>query len=173
MKTIALQISCLAIILLGACSSESNSSTPPSQTSTGSASTKLNGANWSASWATSLLANLGGTKVLTININLSEKNTSEGISIGLNDFSGTGTYSYGASGGKALLSIKYKGKYYTTSQLSKNVGSGTIKITEYVASQGILNPGKAVGEFSGTLKSYDSDEMLTVSNGKFTSIIVL
>ena len=66
--------------------------------------------------------------------------------------------------------VTYNGKNYTLSTVAANRGTGTIKITEYVNSSGLLNPGKVLGEFSGTIKTSDGKETLTITNGKFTSI---
>jgi hypothetical protein len=137
---------------------------------TGSATAKLNGVAWSAAWASSIVGDFGGTKILTINIQLSEKNSTEGFAIGVSSFTGPDTYAYGGDKDKATFTAKYKGKGYMNNNLAGGGGIGTIKITEFVDSKGLLSPGKVLGEFSGTVKSIDSEEVLTITNGKFISM---
>ena len=165
-----------SLSLLFACSSLlKKDNSPNKSTSFGSISAKLNGANWSGAWCSSLIAAFGNTQVLTINGQVTEKVIDEVIVIGISSFTGMGTYTYGGATDKTSLSIKYKNKNYGLKKLSigGGGGSGTIKITEFVKANGILNPGKAVGEFSGTILETTSNEVLTISNGKFNSVIVL
>ncbi len=155
------------------CSNNNEDDATPAGGGTGSISAKFNGTDWSGTWATSLIANLGSTQVLTINGQISEKNTSEGVAIGISSFAGVGTYNYGGATDKVTFAVKFNGKNYSINTLLSGGGSGTIKITEYVRGGGILNPGKAVGEFNGTIKSIDSNDVLTITNSKFNSVIVL
>ncbi len=146
---------------------------PTPEVATGSASASFNGAVWKAESASSLVGTTGNTQILTISMQLTEKDNSEAIAIGISSFTGIGTYNYGGAADKVTFTMKYKSKIYTLSTISANRGTGIIKITEYVNSNGILNPGKVVGEFSGTLKTNDGSETLTITNGKFTSIKIL
>ena len=138
----------------------------------GSASANFNGTAWKSEYAGALTGGSGSTQLLTVVIQLTEKDNSEFVSIGVSPFTGTGTFNYGGSN-KIVFNLKYKGKNYSAVQIGGNAGTGTIKITEFVDSKGILNPGKVVGEFSGTIKSTTSTEILTITNGKFTAIKVL
>ncbi len=160
----------LSILFFAGCSLGKD--TPASvNNAVGSISAMYNGTSWTGNWASSIVGNFGGTKILTISGQISEKNTSEAISIGINRYSGPASYEYSADGkGSVTISIKYKGKNYSNNDLLNGGGTGTIKITEYVESKDILNPGKVVGEFSGTIKSIDSAETLTITKGSFTSI---
>jgi hypothetical protein len=170
MKTKNIFLSAIFIIfsLLGCFLDKDKIASPANDT--GSASAKINGVAWNAAWASSLIADFSGTKILTISINLSEKNTSESITIGISSFTGPGTYAYGGDKDKTTFYVRYKGKDYKQIKIAGGGGTGTIKITEYVDSKGLLSPGKVVGEFSGTVKSSDSEEVLTISGGKFTSL---
>lgn len=146
---------------------------PTPEVATGSASASFNGANWKAESVSSLVGGTGNAQILTISMQLTEKDNSEVIGIGISSFTGVGTYNYGGVSNKVTFTLKYKGKVYTLSTIAANRGTGKIKIIEYVNSNGILNPGKVVGEFSGTLKTNIGSETLTITNGKFTSIKVL
>ena len=146
---------------------------PTPEVATGSASASFNGVAWKAESASSLVGGTGNTQILTISMQLTEKDNSEAIAIGISSFTGVGTYNYGSIADKVSFTMKYKGKIYTLSTIAANRGAGKVKITEYVNANGILNPGKVVGEFSGTLKTNDGSETLTITNGKFTSIKLL
>jgi hypothetical protein len=165
--------SILSSLLIFSCGSNNVDSPTTPASNTGTISAKFNGTDWNGTWATSLIANLGNIQVLTMNAQISEKNTSELVGIGISSFTSIGTYNFGGVNDKASLDIKYKGKNYSANTLYGGGGTGTIKITEFVKANGILNPGKAVGEFSGTIKSIDSNDVLTITSGKFNSIIVL
>lgn len=166
---ISLPLYLLLVILLSNCGS-SKTADPTPAVATGSASASFNGATWKAESASSLVGGTGTTQILTISIQLTEKDNSEAIAIGISSFTGVGTYNYGGTSDKVSFTMKYKGKNYTLSTIGANRGTGTVKITEYVNSSGLLNPGKVVGEFSGTIKTSDGSETLTITNGKFTSI---
>jgi Family of unknown function (DUF6252) len=168
-------ISALLVIFIATFSgcSLSKVADPTPEVATGSASASFNGATWKAESASSLLGGTGTTQILTISMQLTEKDNSEAIAIGISSFTGVGTYNYGGTSDKVSFTMKYKGKIYTLSTIAANRGTGKVKITEYVNPNGILNPGKVVGEFSGTLKTNDGSETLTITNGKFTSIKVL
>jgi Family of unknown function (DUF6252) len=171
MKQILIQSFLVATMLLNGCSSKKST---PVAASTGSASAKFNGTTWTAEYAGALTASFSGKESLTIVSSLTSKDNSENLSIGLQPFTGVGTYSYDDKNKSAiLLRINYKSKTYSINQSAAGSGSGTIKITEYVDAKGILNPGKVVGEFSGTIKSATSTDMLTITNGKFTAVKVL
>jgi Family of unknown function (DUF6252) len=148
----------------------SKAADPTPEVATGSASASFNGMAWKAESASSLVGGTGTTQILTISMQLTEKDNSEAIAIGISSFTGVGTYSYGGTADKVSFTMKYKSKIYTLSTIGANRGAGTVKITEYVNSTGLLNPGKVVGEFSGTIKTNDGSETLTITNGKFTSI---
>lgn len=157
------------IIILSGCSL-SKVADPTPEVATGSASASFNGTTWKAESASSLISSTGNTQILTISMQLTEKDNSEAIAIGISSFTGVGTYNYGGAADKVSFTMKYKGKIYTLSTIGANRGAGSVKITEYVNSTGLLNPGKVVGEFSGTIKTNDGSETLTITNGKFTSI---
>ena len=72
--------------------------------------------------------------------------------------------------GKVMINHLYGNCLIGSTSVTGTAGTGTIKITEYVESTGLLNPGKVVGEFSGTLKNINTNEMITISNGKFTAV---
>lgn len=145
---------------------------PSPKASTGNASANFNGTVWKAESAGALLSGTNSSQIMSITITLTEKDVSENITMGILSFSGVKTYTYGGTK-NSILQIKYNGKNYSTNQVGGNAGTGTIKITEYVNSNGILNPGKVVGEFNGTLKNTVTSEILTITNGKFTAIKVL
>jgi hypothetical protein len=171
MKTKNIFLSAIFIIFtLMGCFLGKAKNTPVPLTETGSASAKINGTTWAATWASSLIADFSGTKILTISINLSEKNTSESLTIGISSFTGPGTYAYGGDKDKTTFYIRYKGKDYKQIKAVGGGGTGSIKITEYVDTKGLLSPGKVVGEFSGSIKSIDSQEVLTITSGKFTAL---
>jgi Family of unknown function (DUF6252) len=172
-KALILSITCLVLaFLLLNCGSDKTADPAPAA-ATGSASANFNGTAWKATSASSLVGGTGTTQILTISIQLTEKDDTEAIAIGISSFTGVKTYTYGGTSNQVSFTMKYKGKFYTLSTISANRGAGTIKITEYVNSNGILNPGKVVGEFSGTLKTGDGSETITITNGKFTSIKLL
>lgn len=158
-------------ILLSNCSLK-KAIDPTPAVSTGNGSASINGTTWKSESVGALMAATGTTKILTISLSLTEKDNSENISIGISSYTGLGSYTYGGTS-KAIFSMKYKGQNYSSSAASTTAGSGTIKITEYVESKGLLNPGKVVGEFSGTVKNLTTNEILTVTNGKFTAVKVL
>jgi hypothetical protein len=172
-KTVFYLMVCLSFVCMSACNILNNAPDPTPANDTGSISAKFNGTSWSGTWATSLIANLGNIQVLTINGQISEKITTEAVVIGISSFTGIGTYNYGGANDKVTFSAKFQNKGYTINTLAGGGGTGTIKITEFVKANGILNPGKAVGEFSGTVKSIDSNDVLTITSGKFNSVIVL
>ncbi len=151
----------------------SKTADPTPAVETGSASANFNGVAWKAESASSLVGGTGNTQILTISFQLTEKDNSEAIAIGISSFTGVGTYNYGGASDKVSFTMKYKSKIYTLSTIAANRGAGKVKITEYVNSTGLLNPGKVVGEFSGTIKTNDGSETLTITNGKFTSIKLL
>ena len=166
---IALPFYLFLLFSLSNCGTDKDKDPTPA-TDTGNASASFNGATWKAEYASSLVGGTGNTQILTISMQLTEKDNSEAIGIGISSFTGTGTYNYGGTADKVSFTMKYKGKNYTLSTIAANRGTGTIKVTEYVNSSGLLNPGKVVGEFSGTIKTSDGTETLTITNGKFTSI---
>lgn len=168
---ISLPIYLLLAFLLTNCSL-SKKANPTPAVSTGSATASFNGAAWKSEFAGALLSGTSSSQIMSITITLTEKDVSETITMGIFSFAGVKTYNYGGTG-NSILQIKYNGKNYSTNQVGGNAGTGTIKITEYVNSNGILNPGKVVGEFSGTLKSTTTTDVITITNGKFTAIKVL
>lgn len=145
---------------------------PTPAASTGSATVNFNGTAWKSDFAGGLLSGTSNSQIMSISMSITEKDVSETITMGILAFSGVKTYNYGGTG-NSILQIKYNGKNYSTNQIGGNAGTGTIKVTEYVNSNGILNPGKVVGEFSGTLKNTTTSEILIITNGKFTAIKVL
>ncbi len=163
----------VTIISISCQTNEDNAA--PASSDTGSISAKFNGLDWRGTWATSLIANLGGTQVLTINGQFAENIPEESVSIGISSFTGVGNYNYGGPNDKVTLSVRHEGINYSLKTISfgGGGGTGTIKITEFVRANGILNPGKAIGEFSGTVVSTTSNQTLTITNGKFNSVIVL
>jgi hypothetical protein len=171
-------LSFLIVFVIMSCSNNNADDDPsPADAGTGSISSKFNGTTWSGAWCTGLNATFGSTKVIAITGQLSEKNNSEGVTISINAFAGVGTYTFDGTSLNSKITVNYSGKSYISTPLPLNSGgggSGTIKVTEYVAPRGILNPGKVVGEFSGTIKSMNSTtEQISVTNGKFTAVIVL
>ncbi len=164
----------MILLLLVSCNTDS-SNNPPTNTTTGTISLKINGVVWSGAYASGITANLGGTNVLTVAGQKSESNNSETVSIGILPFAGIGTYTFDGTSVNSKVTVNIGGKGYVSTPLAGGGGGGigTIKITEYVAPNGITNPGKAIGTFSGTIKSYNSDEEITVTEGKFTAVIVL
>lgn len=169
---ISLAFSTFLVISLINCSSKKVADPTPA-VSTGSASASINGTAWKSASAGALTSGTATAKLLTISMQLTEKDNSEFIAIGLTSYTGLASYAYGGTSNKTLFNLKYKGQNYSALSVSGTAGSGTIKITEYVESNGILNPGKVVGEFSGTVKNISSNEILTITNGKFTAIKVL
>ncbi len=170
---ISLSFFATLIISLSNCSSK-EATDPTPEISTGSASANINGTAWKAEWAGALTSSGSASgKLLTITVQLSEKDNSEFISIGLTSFTGVGSYNYGGTTRTGLFNVKYKGQNYSATSISGTAGTGTIKITEFVESNGILKPGKVVEEFNGTVKNISTNEMLTITNGKFTAVKVL
>jgi hypothetical protein len=169
-------LSFLIVFVVTSCSNTAEDEVTPT-TGTGSISSKFNGTTWSGAWCTGLNATFGSTKVIAITGQISEKNSTEGVTISINAFAGVGTYTFDGTSLNSKITVNYSGKSYISTPLPLNSGgggSGTIKVTEYVAPRGILNPGKVVGEFSGTIKSMNSTtEQISVTNGKFTAVIVL
>jgi hypothetical protein len=169
-------LSFLIVFVVTSCSNTAEDEVTPT-TGTGSISSKFNGTTWSGDWCTGLNATFGSTKVIAITGQISEKNSTEGVTISINAFAGVGTYTFDGTSLNSKITVNYSGKSYISTPLPLNSGgggSGTIKVTEYVAPRGILNPGKVVGEFSGTIKSANSTtEQISVTNGKFTAVIVL
>ena len=165
-------ISALLVIFIATFSgcSLSKVADPTPEVATGSASASFNGMAWKSESAGALLAATGSTKLLTVTMQLTEKDNSEFIYFGISTYTGLGSYAYGGTSSKTLFSLKYKGQNYSATSVTGTAGTGTIKITEYVESTGLLNPGKVVGEFSGTLKNINTNEMITISNGKFTAV---
>jgi hypothetical protein len=166
---ISLPFYLLLVFLLTNCSLRKIADPTPA-VATGSVSASFNGAAWKGEYAGALVGGSGNTQILTLVMQLTEKDNTEYISIGVSAFTGVGSFSYGGTTNKATFRVKYKNKDYSINQIGGNAGTGTIKITEYVNSNGILNPGKVVGEFSGTIKSTTTSDVLIITSGKFTAI---
>ncbi len=141
----------------------------------GTATATINGTAWTAANCGALIAGSGTQVSLVITIEKNPKdNTADVISLGVNYLkteTGIKTYTIGSNTPVGLLNAKYMTKSYGTTGFVTGV-SGTIKITENTAPVSLLQPGKVVGEFSGTLKTSDNKETLTITNGTFTAVRV-
>lgn len=163
----------LILGVFSSCSLLSKKEVTPS-TDTGTFSATINGANWDGAYCSALAG--GTTAAVTLSIVIQKSNKSktgdDQIILGINNFTGVGTYNIASGSINNLLSITYNGEIYSTNQAT-NGGTATIKITESTAPTSLLSLGRVVGEISGTAKLIGGTKTITLTNGKFKAIRAL
>jgi hypothetical protein len=176
MKTLSKILLSSIILIFSLSGCKKTADVTPADTD-GNASATINNTSWVGSYCGAISGGSGTQVTQTIIIEKDPKDkNSDVISIGISypkTETGIKTYASGTSTPVSLLRITYQSKQYSSSGIGLTGISTSVKITENTAPNSLLEPGKIVGEFSGTLKTSDNKETITITNGKFTGVRVL